>query len=346
VHKNISVLFSAGLLLCLLALSFSLLALSDKAILLPGTKLGNSEVLDLDLGRKFPRQIVDPIGRTVNLPAPPISVVSGVLASDEMLSKLLDPVRVSSVTQLVDDPGISNVAGFYPREVGRNYSSIEEFIAAEPDLAVVAAYSNATSVELLLATGIPVIRFANHHSYDDLRSNVRTLARALGTEERAEYWLDEMDRRIKAVQQRIEGKIKPRVLSYSLSGSTAGPGSLTDETIRLAGGRNVIAELGLKGYTKISPEVAISLQPDVILVNDWSTKKGPSARDILLEHPAWQDVPAVKNKRIYSVQGAWVTSVTPYRVKGIELVANLLHPSLLSASDSPRVVIVKDKTSL
>ncbi|MEW5011006.1 MAG: ABC transporter substrate-binding protein [Cycloclasticus sp.] len=344
--KNRPLLFSAGLLLCMLALSFCLIALSDKVTLLPGTKLGNSEVLELDPQQKFPRQIIDPIGRAINLPAPPVSVVSGVLASDEMLSKLLEPTRVSSVTDLVDDPGISNVAGFYPRTVLRNHGSIEEFIAAEPDLAVVAAYSNATSVELLLATGIPLIRFANYHSYDDLRSNVRTLAKALGSEKRAERWLVELDSRIDVVQQRIAGKTKPRVLSYSMSGSTAGPGSLTDETIRLAGGVNVISELGLKGYTKISPEVAISLLPDVILVNDWSTKKGPSARDILLNHPAWQDVPAVKNKRIYSIQGAWVTSVTPYRVKGIEQVAHLLHPSIFSANDSPQAEAANHQTSL
>jgi len=54
----------------------------------------------------------------------------------------------------------------------------------------------------------------------------------------------------------------------------------------------------------------------------------------------------VKNKRIYSIQGAWVTSVTPYRVKGIEQVAHLLHPSIFSANDSPQAEAANHQASL
>ncbi len=295
--------------------------------LIPGTQLGNSDVRYLDSHQRFPRQIIDPAGRAVTLPRPPSAIVSGILAGDEMLARLVDQSRVRSVTYLADDPGISNVSEIYPDAIYRNYGAVEETLAAEPDLVIVAAYSNATSVEMLLNTGIPIIRFANFHSYEDVRHNVRTLARALGAEQNAERWLSDMDHRIATVQRRIARQAKPRVLYYSLNGSTSGPGSLMDETINLAGGLNVIAETGLKAYARISPEMAISLQPDVVLVSDWAPAGGKSAKQMLLENSAWKDVPAIQNQRIYSLRGAWLTSGSPYRVKGVELIAQLLHPN-------------------
>ena len=279
----------------------------------------------------FARQLRDPMGRTITLNKPPIAIVSNILAGDEMLSRLVDSSRVQGVTYLVDDPGISNVAGFYPKSVKRQFGSVEETIAAEPDLVIVAGYSDATQVDMLLNTDIPILRFANFNQYDDIRQNLRTLARVVGAEEKAEVWLLEMDQRIEEIQRRVAQFDKPRVLYYSLTGWTAGPGSIMDETITLAGGQNVISETGLGASTRITPEMAIALQPDVVLVSDWGEKGGKSAKQLLSENPAWQDVPAIINKRIYSLSGAWLTSGSPFLVNGVESVAYLLHPSAFDA---------------
>lgn len=322
-----------GGVLLVMVLSVVLIRLAPHVALLPGAELGNSKVLYSHGVQQFPRTIVDPVAREIELAQPPQRIMSGILTGDEMLSCLTTQERIQSVTYLADDPGISNVGGVFGHSISRNHGTIEEFIAAEPDLVIVAAYSNATSVQMLLGTGIPVIRFANFHTYADIRNNLRTLAKALGEEARAEQWLSEMDGRIQAVRDKTRDLRKPRVLYYSLSGSTSGPGSLMDETIRLAGGRNVLAETGLQGYTRISPEIAISLLPDVILLSDWDTEDGRTARDILTSDPAWQDVPAVRNQRVYSLSGAWLTSGSPFRVRGVEEIARLLHPDEFAKPD-------------
>lgn len=321
-----------ALLAAVLAGIFALLEQASSAALSPGMQLGNSEVVMLDDAQGYKRKIIDPIGRTMILQQPPKRIVSGILAGDEMLSRLVPNSRIRSVTYLADDAGISNVPAHYPASILRNHGAIEETIAAEPDLVIVASYSNATSVEMLLSTGVPIIRFANFHSYADVRHNLNTLARALGAESQAEAWLDKMDARITSVQAAVAQRPKPRVLYYSLSGSSAGPGSLMNESINLAGGHNVIADTGLQAYTKISPELAISLQADVVLISDWGPEGGKSAKQILLEDPAWQDVPAIKQQRVYSLRGAWLTSGSPYRVKGVEVIAELLHPEAFKTS--------------
>ncbi len=298
--------------------------------LLPGVELGNSTVKVLAKDGGFPREIRDPVKRHIILAQPPQRIVSGILAGDEMLTELVSLDRIASITYLADDPGISNVPNYYPGSLPRNHGTIEEYLSLQADLAIVAAYSNATSVEMLLSTGIPVIRFANFHSYQDIRNNLTTLAKALGTEVQAQRWLLEMDSRIAEIHEKVASEARPRVLYYSLSGSTSGPGSLMDETINLAGGINVIAETGLRAYSRISPEMAIALQPEVILLSDWNNKAGQSARDILLNNPAWQDVPAIRSQRVYSLRGAWLTSGSPHRIKGVEEVARLLHPQRFS----------------
>ncbi|MEM9388709.1 MAG: ABC transporter substrate-binding protein [Pseudomonadota bacterium] len=323
-----------GVALALVVLMAAVAELADRPVLLPGGQLGDTTVEDLAGPNAFPKAVVDPAGRRVVLDRPPTAIASVILGGDEMLARLVAPSRVRSITYLADDPGISNVSGVYPASVLRNHGGIEEVIAAEPDLAIVAAYTNAVTAGLLLDTGIAFLRFVHFDTHDDIRRNVRTLARAVGSSARGEAWLDEMDRRIAAVQTKVADRARPRVLYYSLSGSTAGPGSLMDETITFAGGDNVIAGTGLGALPRISPETVISLQPEVILLSGWSGGVGPAAHEVLLEDPAWRDVPAVRDGRVYSLSGAWITSVSPHRVGGVEEVAKLLHPRAFEAEQA------------
>lgn len=282
-------------------------------------------------GAHFPKTIVDPIGQSHLLEQPPRRIASAILAGDEMLSRLVAVERVVGVTSLADDPGISNVAGHYPAAIARNHAGVEELLALQPELVIVASYSDAVTVRLLLAAGIPLVRFVNGDSFREIDTNVRTLAAALGEEARAQHWLDDMWRRISDVEAAVRNRPRPRVLYYSLSGSTAGPGSLSDEALSSAGGFNVIRETAIRGYSRISPELAISLQPDVILMSDWQAgKEQPSPTQMLMEDPAWQDVPAIARRRVYAVHGAWATSVTPFHVQGVEVFARLLHPEVFA----------------
>lgn len=305
---------------------------------LAGSQMRSSQVLPHPEHSGFPRIIIDPIGRELSLPQAPQTIVSGILAGDEMLSVLVDQERIKSVTFLADDVGISNVANQFPPSITRNYGQAEEFVALEPDLLIMAAYNEASTIELLLNTGVPILRFTQFDTYADVRQNLRTLAKALGkdAEIRAEQWILDTNERLNSVAEKLEHQAMPRVLYYSLSGATSGEGSLIDETIRLAGGYNVINETGLGAYATISQELAIALQPEVILINDWGTASGNSAVDVLTRNPAWQQVPAIENQRVYGVSGAWLTSSTLYRVEGVEVVARLLHPDVFSDAIAER----------
>ena len=283
-------------------------------------------------GDDFPKRLVDPIGRERVLAAPPRRIASAVLAGDEMLAALVPPQRVVSVTFYVDNASISAAADVYPPETRRNRGRIEELLAARPDLAVVANYNDAVTVRLLLRSGVAVVRLPDAESFAAIAAGIRTLGAAVGAPERAGALVAEMDARIERVRRRVADRPAPRVLYYALGGFTAGEGSLVDEMVRLAGGHNVARDAGIGAHGRISAELAIALQPDVLLVSGWQDGRAPAAA-LLAQQPAWRQVPAIRDGRIHVVRGAWLTSVSQESVRGVEEIAELLHPEGFAAND-------------
>lgn len=277
------------------------------------------------IGSDFPKRLIDPSGQALQLAGPPRRIASATLASDEMLAELVAPERVVAVTHLVDDAGISNVAGRYPAPVRRIRARIEEMLALEPDLVIVATYTEAATVALLLHSGVAVARLSAVAGFAGIAANIRMLGAILGSDDRAARLVATIRHRLDSVQRRIAGQPRPRVLFYSLDGSTGGPGSLTDEMIQLAGGFNTVRDTGITGDRRISAELAIALQPEVLVLSDWSGGARQEA-ERLRHDPAWQRVPAIRDGRIHALPGAWVTAGSQFRIAGVEALARLLHP--------------------
>jgi iron complex transport system substrate-binding protein len=277
-------------------------------------------------GDHFPKRLIDPSGTMQTIPAPPQRIASAILSGDHMLTALVSPERLAGVTYLVDDPTISNIIGVVPPAVPRIAAEIETLLALQPDLVLVAGYTRAETVRLLIAADIPVIRFQQYASFREVMDNLRTLGAAVGAVPKAERLSDDMRRRIDAVAQRVGGRQRPRVLYHAPASYTVGAETLIDEMIQLAGGLNVAREAQLIGPVKLQQEVMLSLAPDVIVVADWSATPGPEAVQELLRNPVWQQVPAVANGRVYAIRGAWLTSVSQEAIHGLEAMARILHP--------------------
>ncbi len=267
-------------------------------------------------GEGFPKQLVDPLGGTVLFQQPPQRIVSVTLASDEMLADLGAIPAVVGVTHLVDNPDLSNVAGRYPAAVTRVGGDIESILALQPDLVIVASYTRIETVRLLLGAGLPVLRLKAPETLADLKANLWLLAELTGHQDRARIIID-------SLQMPKSTKVDPpRVLYYDLSGSSVGPGDLTHELISLAGGYNVMLDTGLKGFQPLNTEQAISLQPEIILLSGWATQT--EAVNRLLAEPAWKHVPAVEQRRVCALTGAWRSSASHFRWQGLAKIAACL----------------------
>ncbi len=278
------------------------------------------------LGAAFPKELIDPSGASHLMERPPQRIVSTTLAADETLGALIDPSRVVGVTYLADDVHQSNVANMFPTDIARVGVEIESLLALEPDLVFVASFSRVETVRLLLATGIPVVRFAELGSFSEVAENLHLAGAVLGEEAKAEALVEEMFARIEAVERRVAGRAPPRVLAWGDSGYSKARATLMDEIIERAGGYNVMRDTGLSGATKISAEFAIGLEPEVILMEGDARDPESDAAARLLENSIWSQVPAVSGGRVYAHRGPWVSSVTHFRVRDLEEVARMLHP--------------------
>jgi len=291
-------------------------------------------------GEAFPKTLIDGTGIEFVLQTPPTRIISATLASDHILSELINPQRLIAVSSYVDYPSLSNIVGFYDKAITRTQGEIESMLALQPDLVFIAPYSNPETVRYLLRSGIAIVRFAEVNAFSDIFSNVMLAAKVTNTVAQGEVVINNLKARIAFIKAQVKDKKKPRVLYYDLNGYSVGGHSLMDEAIQLSGGINVASGVLADGENKISEELAISLQPDVIVINQWVFNQdnqvgSPSA--ILQNKKAWADVPAIKNGRLYALPGTWLRSVSQHRIKGVEAIARLLHPDIDIYQESPHV---------
>ncbi|MBN3562138.1 ABC transporter substrate-binding protein [Aliamphritea spongicola] len=279
-------------------------------------------------GDTFPKTLTDAIGARYTLEQPPRRIVSMTIGTDEILARLVPPDRVVGITGLADYPSLSNVTGHYPPATKRLQGNIEEILSLEPDLVFIASYTQAETVRQLLGAGIPVVRLTDFSSFKDLATNIRLVAAATGSSPKAEQQLTELQQLLNRIKNTYRNAPQPRVLYYNLDGTTTGPGTTIDEIIRLADGFNVISETGIQGSQTISEELAISLAPDIILMGTGAPDNQDSTAMQLMQRPAWKNVPAVINRQVYSLKGAWLLSTSQYSWLAIEPVARLLHPEI------------------
>jgi iron complex transport system substrate-binding protein len=138
-----------------------------------------------------------------------------------------------------------------------------------------------------------------------------------------------MDRTIASVRRRVEGRSRPRTLLFNRGGFTAGTGTLFDEQVRLAGGENAAADVGILGYGSISVEELLGVDPDVIFVVSYTADgRGRSlayTKDFARD-PTWRGLQAVRGGRVHALTSTLVLSTSQFAGAAVREMAELLHP--------------------
>jgi iron complex transport system substrate-binding protein len=263
----------------------------------------------------------------------PCRILSHTLATDEMLLDLVPVESIVGVTNLVDDPEISSVPGRYPAQIPRlREADAEQMIGLTPDLVCVASYNSIDFIHLLENSGLSIYRNEAVNSIDEVEAGILILGERVGEPERARELAAKMQQRRRRIAERLKGVTeRPRVLFWS-AGYTAGPRSTIDDLIHEAGATNVAAELGLGASAEISPERMVAADPDYVLLCRWAGDDRPNQVE---NHPILRRLRAVQTKRVLSIEGRYLTSVSQYVVEGVERLARLLHPERFATEAAP-----------
>lgn len=214
----------------------------------------------------------------------PSRVVSVNLCTDQLLLMLADPVQVASISYLARDPESSFVADqalAYPV----NHARLEELISLRPDLVLAGASTDPRLLRQLKGFGMPVERFPLTSSIDGIKRDIRRMAALLGRTQRGRALIETMEAKIALIETAAEHGPPPKALFYQPRGYTSGLYTLQDEALRIAGWRNVAAELGIEGYAPIDLESLLLAQPEQLFSSSHIAGAHSRAQQ-QLQHPA------------------------------------------------------------
>jgi iron complex transport system substrate-binding protein len=259
--------------------------------------------------------------------AKPQRVASINLSADEVLSAILPPERLVSVTRWVDEPGTSNVVGKIPPGVFRFVKrDMEQLVALRPDLVVVSEYTDADFLKLLEVSGLRVHRMVGLGSVRGVRAAILDLGRAVGEDASTRALVERFDATLAELNRRLAGAKRPRVLYWS-SNMTAGADTAIGSLIEAGGGTNVGREMGVTGISPPGAEKAFVADPEVVLVGTW-----PNAKEALTEHPLLSQMRAVREGRIVALPTERLVALSQFTADAAWDLAHLLHPDRVPAT--------------
>jgi iron complex transport system substrate-binding protein len=165
---------------------------------------------------------------------------------------------------------------------------------------------------------------------DEVWQGVREIAGAAGHESEGRALTEWLSLEVSAVRQAVEEAApRPKVLCLEWFDPPYVAGHWVPEMVGLAGGVDVLGREGAPSFRVECPDV-ISARPDIVIlmscgydlernIHVWRATKLP---------PGWEEIPAVRNDRVYAVDAnAYFSRPGPRLSEGVALLAALLHPT-------------------
>ncbi len=143
--------------------------------------------------------------------------------------------------------------------------------------------------------------------------------------------LEAIGRRAKTVHSR------PRVACIEWMEPLMAAGNWVPELVTLSGGTYEMVAPGTHSPT-LSWDDLVRYAPDVIIIMPCGFKLPQTQRELprLTQRPAWRQLPAVRNRRVYAVDGnAYLNRPGPRIVESTELLAGLIQPGVFAAKIPP-----------
>lgn len=232
--------------------------------------------------------IIDSLGESITVPYPLERVV--ILNSNAAEAVAILGAQ-EAVVGIADNTVDKTYLGLDDRPVVGKYSkpSYEKILELKPQavLAYVKSYSDEDFAAKLEPLGIKVIKLDlfKPEAYDE---EFRSLAKALGKEERAEAFLAWKKEKTDLLAERLEGlaeeervRVFAMYTSHFAEGNykTFAQGASTHQGIEMAGGINIAGDM--EGYPQVSAEWVLEENPEVFVLNtSGDAEMGYDAQDI------------------------------------------------------------------
>ncbi|MFK4947447.1 ABC transporter substrate-binding protein [Lactococcus formosensis subsp. formosensis] len=204
----------------------------------------------------------------------------------------------------------------------------EKIMALKPELLFVSdltMFQSEDKIKKLQDKGTAVVVLPTEKNFKEIESNICLVATALNQKEKGEQLAGQMEKDITAFrEQATRIRQKKRVL-FEIAASreiySMGKDTYVNEMIETIGAENVMAKE--TGAIKVSEEAAIMSNPDVILTN---VEYVPDPIHDILKMKGWEEVKAVKNKAVYSIDNERSSLPNQHIVQAMREMAKAVYP--------------------
>ena len=268
----------------------------------------------------------DDMGRAVAIDQVPQRIVSFGPSITEILFALGLEEKVVGVSNYCDYPEAVTLKA----KIGDAFNpSLERIVELGPDLVLTVKQEQLNRE--LDALGIKFM-VLDPEDIDGILGDIELVGEITGTKKRAEELIKDMQDSISQVIALMEDVPEVRVFFIVDATDptlpwTAGTGSFIDALITMAGGENVAAK-AQGAWVPFSLEQVVSSDPEVIIIQTMIAGIPTISKEELDEHPVWGEMTAVRQGKVYIIDGDLVSRSGPRIVQGLEEMAKIIHPEL------------------
>lgn len=216
----------------------------------------------------------------------------------------------------------------------------ERIDAVDPDLIVTQGVCGVCAVDDVLVgetladlEADPDVLALRAECLDDVLECVREVGAATGTEAEAETLVSELRDRLEAVNARVPGSPRPRTAVLEWMDPVRPAGYWVPDVVETAGGEYGLGDAG-QPSAPLEWEAFLEYDPEVVVVAPCGFDADRTREQFheLADRPGWDDVTAVREDRVFVLDGgAYLTRWTPRLVGAVERLAALCHPDEFGA---------------
>jgi len=197
----------------------------------------------------------------------------------------------------------------------------EAILGLKPDLIFSSALEQEALAAELAKLGLKVEQ-VYPKSVAEIAAAVMRVGELIGREAAARALADSLSAGVDEILAQTAGKARPKVYLeiYRDPLMSVADASYVGDLIETAGGDNVFDSLE-RDYCRIDAEDVIAAKPDIMICYSRDNLKS------ILDRKGWQDIPAIKNGRVYFEQDInpdWLQRATPRALMGMRRLQELL----------------------
>lgn len=179
-------------------------------------------------------------------------------------------------------------------------------------------------------THAPQVLSLEPNGLDDILATIELVGAAAGVPARAAALVAGLRARVARVQAQVAGiSRRPRVACIEWLNPIFGPGHWLPELVTLAGGQPGLGTAHTNSQ-RVGWGDVIAFAPEVIVITPCGfdlARTVAEAQAVLPRRAGWPALPAVRNGRVYAVDGnAYFSRPGPRIIESLELLAELIHP--------------------